>query len=433
MTASRRFRSAGEAEAWLLGLINYENLTGYRATTRSHDLERFTDRLLRAGWRPGAVPTVHVGGTNAKGTVSTLIEHVLRAGGERTGLYTSPHLRDMRERIRLDGAPVSRTAFRTRIQNLAGRFEAEPGAGFRTTFECLTAAALLEFQDARLTRAVIEVGLGGRLDATNVIPPGPAVITPISLDHQHVLGNTVGEIAADKAHILKSGGLGFVMPQTPEARRALERRARNHGVPLVDVASVVTVEPAAWSRTGTRFRVRGAVDHGVVATGLLGEHQAQNVAAAVAVAEHVLPRRRAAAGVRRGLHRATVAGRVQPLRRGGRWFLIDGGHNPAAGAALARAVTRHFPGQRVVALVGMASDKDHAGYLRELAPVVERFVFTRSGNPRAADPRVLHAAVGNGGITPDVGTGLRRVMSIRADLVLVAGSFLVAGEALDLL
>jgi dihydrofolate synthase/folylpolyglutamate synthase len=310
-------------------------------------------------------------------------------------------------------------------------FGAEPGAGFRTTFEHLTALALVSFQDAGLDRAVIEVGLGGRLDATNVILPGPAVMTPISLDHRHVLGKTVGAIAADKAHIFKPGGSAFIMPQRREAWAALRRRLEGQRIPYVTTTDRVTVERVRSGEAGSTFHIRGEHHYGPVATRLLGEHQSENVAAAVAVAESLLPSSRRRPAIEKGLRGVLVPARMEPVVVDGRRFLVDGGHNPAAGRAVARGLALHYPGRHVTAVIGMARDKDHRSYLASLDPVVDSFVFTRAGNVRAADPERLRERSPRGGtVSPTAEGALLIADRARADIVLVAGSFLLAAECL---
>jgi dihydrofolate synthase/folylpolyglutamate synthase len=427
---SFRFRTVREAEDYLLGFINYEQLTRYRPTTRTHDLARFARLLRELGWEPGAVPTVHIGGTNGKGTLAFLLERILRAAGVRTGLYTSPHLQDIRERIRIGGRLLGAAAFREGVERLARAYAGEPRAGFRTTFEHLTALAFLAFQERRVERAVVEVGLGGRLDATNVLPPGPAVLTPVSFDHRRVLGSTVRAIAADKAHILKPGGTAFLMPQSPSAARAVTRRTGRLGIPVVATRGAVVVEPVGVGPEGTEFALRGRHDYGTVSTRLLGRHQVENVRAAVAVAEHLVSGSELARAVRRGLAGAGIPGRLEPVRVGGTWFLVDGGHNPAAGRAMAAAIDRHYPGARTAAVVGMAEDKAHGAFLRVLEPVVETFVFTRAPSPRAVDPeRLAQRTRGRCRTAPDVEAALEVTGGLGAEVVLVTGSFLVAGEA----
>jgi dihydrofolate synthase/folylpolyglutamate synthase len=424
-----RFRSAREAEEYLLGFINYEVLTEYRATSRTHDLRRFARVLQDLGWERNRVPTVHVAGTNGKGSVSLLLESILRAGGVRTGLYTSPHLETMRERIQVAGRPISRAGFREGVSRLGEAFRAEPGAGFRTTFEHLTGLAFLAFQEAGVERAVVEVGLGGRLDATNVLPPGPAVLTPVARDHTRILGSTLARIAADKAHVFKRGGTAFVMPQVPSAERAVETRLRALRMGGIRTAEAVQVRLEGAGEEGAAFLVMGAEDYGTIRTRLWGSHQGQNLAAAVAVAESLLPASGRKQAVRSGLRRVRLPARLERFEGGNAPVLVDGGHNPAAARAVAAALALHAPGRRVVAVVGMARDKEHRSFLRALSPVVSEWIFTASSNPRAAAPARLAAELGSEcEVVADSSRALEQALARRPDFVLVAGSFVLAGE-----
>jgi dihydrofolate synthase / folylpolyglutamate synthase len=418
--------SQAEAEAYLLGFVNYETLSRYRPTTRTHDLDRFKAELLRLGWRPDAIPTVHVGGTNGKGSVSVLLERVLRAGGLKTGLYTSPHLTSMRERIQLDGRPLARAAFQDGVSRLA----AIPGRddGFRTTFEHLTALGFLAFQKADVDVAVIEVGLGGRLDATNILPPGRCVLTPISLDHRQILGRTIGQIAADKAHILKRGGQAFLMPQRAVAREILLERCRRESLTPSWTSDHVRVDMRANSR-GSEFHIHGCRDYGPIRTRLLGAHQAGNLAAVVAVAETFFSGAALSSAIENGLKDARVPGRLDLREASPGRVLLDGGHNPAAARAVARALGEHFPGARVHAVVGMARDKDIRGYLNALAPCISAFHFTTTGSPRAASPEILKERSRRGGsVHPTPGAAFERAAKGSPDLILIAGSFVLVGE-----
>lgn len=426
----RRTLSQVEAEAYLLGFVNYETISKYRPTTRTHDIERFKAELMDQGWRPGVVPTVHIGGTNGKGSVSVLLERVLRAGGLRTGLYTSPHLCSMRERIRLDGQPLASRCFREGVERLASA-NVSPREGFRTTFEHLTALGFLEFQDAKVDVAVIEVGLGGRLDATNVLPHGRAVLTPISLDHRQILGSTVARIAADKAHILKRGGRAFLMPQSPTAQKVILSRCRRESLEPVWTSERVKVERLKATAEGSILRVEGSRDYGAIRTRLLGAHQAANVAAVVTIAESFLSGAALDQGVKRGLAGARVPGRLDVRSTSVGRVLLDGGHNPASARAVARALHDHFPGARIHAVVGMARDKDMRGFLKALDPWISTFHFTTTASPRSATGQMLQKRSPRSGRVHDgVKAALEAAARQHPDLILVTGSFLLAGEAM---
>jgi dihydrofolate synthase/folylpolyglutamate synthase len=258
----------------------------------------------------------------------------------------------MRERIRLQGRSVASGPFRRDVARLAAAGLAGPREGFRTTFEHLTALAFLAFQEAAVDVAIVEVGLGGRLDATKSSHPA-AILCSDLLDHRQILGNTVARIAADKAHILKRGGRGFVMPQSPSAWRAVLGRCRREGIRPVRTAEAVPVRAEAWDMQGTRFRIQGREDYGIVATGLLGAHQEANVGAAVAVAETLLPEGRIRGAVRRGLSGARIPGRLDHERWGGSISSTGAGRRrpePCPGLD-------GIFGPGVAAVVGMARDR----------------------------------------------------------------------------
>ena len=430
-----RFRTARQAEEYLLGFVNYEALASYRRTARTHDLRRFAARLADMGWDPTAVPTVHVGGTNAKGTVAHLIERILRAGGERTGLYTSPHLHTMRERVRVNGRPISAREFAETVSTIADHFSAEPAAGFRTTFEHLTALALLHFQKERVSRAVVEVGLGGRLDATNVLPPGPAVLTPISLDHRAVLGRTVGTIAADKAFILKRGGHAFVMPQSPTALSAIRSRlaAEAMGVTMVREAVQVVLGESRRRRGCFRPpRARGLRTHSYPTPGRPpgGQHRRRGRGGRGAPAG-ADPGARGAARAPRRMRAREAGGR--PNRGAAR--CVRRGTQPRGGACGGGGGPASFS-RRSGGDAGRDGDRQGpSSLLRRLWPVWPMyFVFTRAAGVRSAPPELLARRSGRAGrCTETVLRGLDRALALKVDVLLVAGSFLVVAEAREAL
>jgi dihydrofolate synthase/folylpolyglutamate synthase len=339
----------------------------------------------------------------------------------------------MRERVRINGRPLGARPFAEGVARLTAAFGAGPESGFRTTFEHLTALAFMTFQEEAVDCAILEVGLGGRLDATNVIPPGPAILTPIGLDHRNILGRTLSAIAADKAHILKPGGEAFIMKQPAAVRRVLAERIRETGVTCRVTAEAVQVEgePEGFRN---RFRIRGRSDYGSVSTRLLGDHQTGNVGAAVAVAERLLPADGVGPAIRKGLEGAQVPGRLEVLERRGRVWILDGGHNPAAARAVRKALDAHAPEARITAVIGMASDKDHRGVLNALEPRVGQFLFTRADNPRAASPALLGARTERSWRGTDrLPEALDLAEQASGEVVLVVGSFLLVAEARALL
>jgi len=346
-------------------------------------LERI-EALLDAIGRPEQTFTIaQVGGTNGKGSISAMLAAILQASGRRVGLYTSPHLRHYRERIRVDGRPISEADFVDGVEAL-GTLIARLDA---TVFEAGTALALDHFCRARVDVAVLEVGLGGRLDATTVGRPEVVVLGPIDYDHQLELGDTLTAIAAEKAAIIR-GGTAFSARQDPEAAAVLERRAAQVGVPLLREGHELHVVSRGFTLEAQRLDLAGP-DWGLddVACGLLGVFQPGNALLAAAAA------RALGAGdpaIRAGLRAARWPGRFQIFRRDP-IVILDGAHNPAGARALAASLSAYFPGRPVTFAIGILADKDGGRILSALRPLAARVVLTASGNPRAAAPEALRA------------------------------------------
>jgi dihydrofolate synthase / folylpolyglutamate synthase len=370
----------GEAVARLLALRGGEH-AGMRP-----GLERIEGLLAALGHPERRYRLVQVGGTNGKGSVTAMLAAILKAAGHRVGLYTSPHLVSFRERIRVNGEPIAEDAVVDGVEAL-GTLVARLDA---TMFEAATALALDHFAHEAVDIAVLEVGLGGRLDATTVGVPAVSVVTRIDLDHQAVLGTTLREIAAEKAAIIRAG-VAIAASQSPEATAVLERRATEVGVPLLISGRDLSVTVEHRGLDGQRISCAGAGwSLARLRLGLLGSFQPENALLAVAAAR--------ALGVgdpaiRDGLERARWPGRFQVLVRDGGWLVLDGAHNPGGARALATSLRDYFADAAVTFVVGILRDKDVGAMLDELAPLARRLILTASSNPRAADPAEIRAAV----------------------------------------
>jgi dihydrofolate synthase/folylpolyglutamate synthase len=409
------FRTLRDVLDWLSRCTDYERMAVHDPR-KPYDLRRML-RLAEALGRPDrAFPSLHVAGTKGKGTTSHFAEALLRAHGFRTGLYTSPHLTDLRERIRIDGVPVAPA-------DLVAAFRAMEPALRRirpTFFEAMTAAAFLVFKRRRVDWAVIEVGLGGRLDATNVVEPRACAITRIDYDHMDRLGRTLGAIAGEKAGILKPGVPAVSAEQRPAARRAIARR----GPVRVPSFRVLRARPF-----GVELEVEGRFR---AVLPVLGRPAAGNAALAVALVE--------AAGVRLdpGKVRAAFAGarlpgRIEAVARRP-WVVVDVAHNPLSARALADAVRSLRP-ERTLLVFGASADKDARGMLRELGPAADLVLLVRARVPRAAEPEALARHLKGRAVLIVPGGTAAALETARAlagprDAVVVSGSFYVAGEAL---
>jgi dihydrofolate synthase/folylpolyglutamate synthase len=389
-------------------------------------LERIESLLEAAGHPEQRYTLVQIGGTNGKGSVAAMLAAMLRADGRRVGLYTSPHLVSFRERIRVNGAAIAEDAVVDGMEAL-GTLVARLDASM---FEATTALALDHFVREGVDVAVLEVGLGGRYDATTVGRPAVTVLTSIDLDHQEVLGNTVGEIAEDKAHIVRSG-VAVSAQQVPEAAAPIVAHAAAAGVPLLMAGRDLTVTVRARSLEGQRVDCAGPdfrLDD--LSLRLLGAYQPGNALLAVTAA-HALGCREGA--VREGIARAHWPGRFEVRRRPGGWLVLDGAHNPAGARALAESLAAYFRDTPMTLVLGVLRDKDGPGILEPLLGRAHRVVLTASGNPRAAQPDELRRLVPPTlpvDVAPSVAEALVRAADPAVPLVCVAGSLSLIGDAL---
>jgi dihydrofolate synthase/folylpolyglutamate synthase len=390
---------------------------------------------------------VHVAGTNGKGSVCALLEAILRRAGLRTGLYTSPHLVRFHERIRVDGQAMSDedvVARAAEVEAADARQAAETGLRPATFFELGTAMAFSHFARSGVQIAVVETGMGGRWDATNVVLPLVSVITPIGLDHQEYLGDTLTAIAGEKAGILKDGRPVVLAEQAEEAKEVLLAEARTRRAPVISAPEEVEVRPARAPRgfdrlSGQRISVRSAqADYGTVTLGLLGDHQRANAAVAVAAAEQVfaaLGREPEAEAVSAGLAAARWPARLQILETQPP-LLLDGAHNPAGAVALAAALRDLFGERPGAFVIGLSRDKDVAGVLRPLRPWLRRAWAVAYAGDRALPPDDLAARLRGPGrevSTASLGEALaaaRTWAAAEEGFVCVCGSLYLAGDVL---
>jgi dihydrofolate synthase/folylpolyglutamate synthase len=439
------FDSYTDALRWLLGLPNWEAAPpGERPQP---DLARPSRLFERLGVAAPPYPTAIVAGTNGKGSTAAMLESILRAAGHRVGLYTQPHLHTYRERIQVGRALIPPEAFAARLARVraasADLETTEPTLGRVTTYEAATALALLHFAEERVDAAVLEVGLGGRLDAVNAVAAPVAVLTPIGLDHMDVLGDTLAAIAAEKADIIKPGGIVVSAVQAPEALAVIARVAAARGAEL-RLAGAVDEAPSlpdgsvslAVGRDGTRI-VGQRDTYADLQLGLIGDHQWTNATVAVAAGEALADRGLAvpSAAVRTGLARVRWPGRLEVLAPGPPMVLVDGAHNPAGAATLAAALERYFPAPRRLLVLGVSSDRDLAGIVAALAPAVAQVYATQARHPRSASRETVGRAVRAAGLPvktiPDVAAAIRFAQLQRGagDLIVVAGSLYVVAEA----
>jgi dihydrofolate synthase/folylpolyglutamate synthase len=448
-----------EAVGYLESFINYEKKPSYNYKT-AFKLDRMKRFLSNLGNPQDRMRVIHVAGTKGKGSTSCFIAHILKEQGFRVGLYTSPHLVDFRERIRLFDSKSwadSHTSFPGMIQKhdfadllicLQPQIDyfrrSFQNYGMLTFFEILTAMALKYFRDKAADFVVLETGLGGRLDATNAAASHVSVITPISYDHEHILGNTLAEIAFEKAGIIKSenhrikDGVGVTVAarQEKEVAQVIRRQARAERSVLLEAGKHFKTKKLKSDLSGQEFFYRGLHNQSFfLRTRMLGEHQLANAACAIAACEalalHGVSVSKEA--IAKGVSGAYWPGRLE-LVKTQPFVIFDGAHNRESAARLADFLRDEFKKLRMWLVLGICEDKDIKGVVEMLEPMADRVVLTRANNPRAADPhKMIRPFVRRPpyAVMPTVEKALDLIdKEIEPqDLVVVAGSLFVVGEA----
>jgi dihydrofolate synthase/folylpolyglutamate synthase len=360
------------AQSYLLGLIN-ENASR-RMPNRLDRIHAFLEAL---GNPQDAYPTVHVAGTSGKGSTATMIAAALQSAGKRTGLHTKPHLTSVTERARVDGIAISEEAF----GDLVGEMQTAVDAisfehGRPTYYETLLALAFLWFARSEVDVAVIEAGVGGMLDGTNVLRPRVSVITNVAVDHTDILGDTVEEIARDKAGIAKHGIPLVSSVRHPGARRVIELACADAGAPFISVVDTATIEPRRGERYGQSFAVVTPEDRYEISLPVLGSFQQENAATAIRALEQLAPDLRPAREqIEAGLARTVIPGRMEffPSHPG---VVFDIAHNPDKAAHLARALDETFPDRRFLFVMAIGESKDAAQVIQPFLALRGSFTFT---------------------------------------------------------
>ena len=430
-----------QAIEYVLSFTDWERAPAQAFAAANFDLRRVQSLLARLGNPHLGRQTIHIAGSKGKGSVAAMVASILQAAGYRSGLYTSPHLHNVRERIAVDGQPIGEDDFARLIEVLAPQVAAENEDGRfgqLTTFELLTALAFLYFQDRDARWQVLEVGMGGRLDATNVVDEkAVCVITPISLEHTIVLGDTVEKIAAEKAAILRPGTTVVMAPQPyPEAAAVIRARAAELGAPLLDVGETYSAQRLSWDLTGQSFRLAGPGCSWELRLPLLGAHQVENAATAVAAIDALRSGGVVVSeeSIEEGLSQLSWPGRLEVLRDKP-LIVVDGAHNGDSARRLRQALRDHFSFGRAILVMGVSGDKTIAAMAEELAPVTHLLIATRSQHPRAAEPEAVAAAFAARGVAsetcPTVAAALDRARALAEpdDLICVVGSLFVVAEA----
>jgi dihydrofolate synthase/folylpolyglutamate synthase len=412
-----------------------------QAAAAKFDLENITVLSERLGRPDRAYPSVHIAGTNGKGSTAAFLESILRQAGFRTGLNTSPHLEKINERIRVDGSEISDTDFAdtlARIQALieellaVGKLRAHP-----TYFECVTAMAFQYFAEARVDFGVFEVGLGGRLDATNILTPAISVISNIDFDHENFLGHSLQEIASEKAGILKKGAPVVFAAQRPEVREVILARANKLGCPVIETPLAYRIEEETTERGCARAQITEIASgwSARVAPQLAGRFQLQNAINAVAAARTLAARdyRIPNIAIEQGIAAAVWPGRLERLQSGPDVY-VDGAHNPAAARELATFWEENFAGRRIFLIYGALRDKAVDEIAGVLFPHAAEVVFIEPRTSRAISAWQLSEIAAHyahdSNVIPDAEQALDYILSKAnpQDAVFVTGSLYLVGQ-----
>lgn len=433
-----------EAAKYLYSFIDYERVSAYRYRT-AMKLSRMAAILDGLGNPHRAFKSIHIAGTKGKGSTCAFIYSILKESGFRAGLYTSPHLIDFKERIRIS-SPKDRAigeaelvALINRVKPFLDKFTKTSRFGSPSFFEVYTALAFLFFGIKEVEFAVLEVGLGGRLDATNVVEPLAIGITPISFDHTERLGKTLEAIAKEKCGVIKDNSIVVASEQEANVMNCIRKVACEKRARLYEVGKDISYEPIAMGPEGQTFSVRGIFgEYPLLKTSLLGRHQIINASTAIGVIEAlrfhniVISSR----DIANGINNTNWPGRLQVVEKRP-WVILDGAQNEASARALKEAVTSIFPFKNLILVLGISSDKDIEGVCANLFPISSTVFLTRANTPRAAaleDLRKITQAYGKKTVltnSVEEAIELAKQEAKPDDLILVAGSLYVVGEALQ--
>ncbi len=429
------------------------------AHTPSHKFDLAHMRILLAAMDhpERSFPSVLIAGTNGKGSTAATLASILRASDLKTGLYTSPHLVRINERIRINSEEISDDDFagmHGAVDRMAERLVEQGALPWHPSFfEMMTAIAFRHFANQKIDIAVLEVGMGGRLDATNVVEPRVSVITDISLDHQKFLGNTVGEIAREKAGIIRPAGTVVTLPQLSEANDVIGNTILDLGatgvsavqyVPPVSPGSAQYPGPNTQDHSQSRYPLQVLGKEILVETPLVGRHQLRNVALAIAAADELHKQGFTAVtalSIEKGIRETRWPGRFQRIapQDGRPEIVLDVAHNPAGAWALRSALSERYEARPLIFVFGAMRDKAISEIAEILFPLADRVIATRPGNPRSASPDEIQSAASRTGteIEPvaDVAAALRRAREITQpeSVLVITGSIYLVGEAMQVL
>ena len=432
-----------QAQDYLNSFVNYEWLDSYPYKS-SFKLERVQRLLHLLGNPHRTLRAIHIAGTKGKGSTCAFVANILREAGFKTGLYTSPHLVDVRERIRIlqFAEEISKKDFARLIEKIRPHAEKlrKTRSGKLSYYEILTSLAFLYFKKEECDFVVLETGIGGKLDATNVASSLACAITPISYEHTHLLGATLKKIAAEKAGIIKNRTpIVITAPQRPAVLKVIRRRAKEVGADLYEVGKDIQIREKSRSLFGQSFDVKGIfAEYSGLKIGLLGGHQIVNAAVAIGCAESLRSQgvvKVSREAIREGLKKTRWPGRLEVISRNP-GVVLDAAHNRASACALKNALNKFFKFRNLILVFGVCRDKDVKGILKELIPCASRIILTRAQNPRALAPETIKSFIKTNARPVALTQNPAQAMKIargsagQKDLILVTGSIYVVGEVI---
>ena len=442
------FQSYEEAQAFLHKAIDYEKLISYQYNASTFSLDRMVKMLEYVGNPHKSFPSIHITGTKGKGSTAIMISTILEHAGLRTGLFISPHLIDLKERIQINHQNISEHEFtsnlndlRPHIQNLR---DTEPSAS-PTFFEILTAIAMLYFKKEHIEMAVLEVGLGGRLDSTNVVIPHVSIITNIGFDHTAILGNTLSSIAYEKAGIIKQGMPVVSAVEAPEALSVIEKTCKEKDARLYLLGRDIWIEEIrnTKSERGLMCTIKTwRHTYPEIFLPLVGAHQAKNCALVLGAIEIMREQGNISIDdetIRNALARVYCPARIEVVG-GNPLIILDYAHTVDSMKFLRESLLGNFTFQKLILVLGFSQDKDLDNILKEIVTVGDSIIVTRSKNPRAAPPEDLSQRIERlCGKQPEITDNTQdavvvaKRMASKEDLICITGSAYVAGEAMQML
>jgi len=436
-----------KAHKYLNSFINYEhfNLYPYRSSFR---LERMRKLLSVLDSPQLSLRVIHVAGSKGKGSTCCFTAHILKTAGFKVGLYTSPHLIDVRERIKIlqrsyssNNEKISKRDFAKLVERIRPAAEKlkKTKLGALSYYEILTALAFLYFKEQNCDFVVLETGIGGRLDATNTASSLVCAITPISYEHTKVLGSTLEKIAHEKSAIIKQRSqIAIIAPQSPQALKVIKRRAKKAGVELREIGRNIRVKEKSATLRGQAFDLQGVLSkYSNLKISLLGKHQLVNAAVGVASVEALkeFGFRVPVKAIKEGLNSARWPGRLEVISQRPT-VIIDAAHNQASAKAAKEALAKLFKFRRLILVLGTSCDKDIKGILKELVPIASSIILTKTKNPRAMRPEVIKPFIKANKTSVILTNSSSEALKIarqnaeKKDLILICGSLYLLGEIL---